>query len=56
MEMNKYKFTRSFKTKKQCNSFISIYGLTVFEIKKTSFKREYQGRIVTRSKYTVNYA
>ena len=40
-----YKHSRIFKRKKQCSSFVSVYMLTDYEIKNTSYEREYQGRI-----------
>ena len=50
-----YKHSRIFKRKKQCSSFVSVYMLTDYEIKNTSYEREYQGRIATSSQYTIYY-
>lgn len=53
--MDKYKYSRSFKRKSHAEAFIRAYMLTDYEIKNTSFKREYQGRIANSSQYTVYY-
>jgi len=52
----KYKFSRSFKRNKHAEAFIRAYELTDYEIKNTSFNREYQGRIANSSQYTVYYS
>jgi hypothetical protein len=52
---DKYKYSRSLKTKKAAMAFVRAYMLTDYEIKNTSFKREYQGRIANSSEYTVYY-
>jgi hypothetical protein len=51
----KFNYSRSLKTKKAVEAFIRAYMLTDYEIKNTSFKREYQGRIANSSQYTVYY-
>lgn len=55
MEKKEFKFLRAFKRKKQCNAFIKAYRITDYEIKNTSFKREYKGRLATSSQYTVYF-
>ena len=53
--MKEYKYSRSFKRKKSAKAFINVWELFDYEIKNTSFKREYQGRIANSKQYTIYY-